>query len=70
MIPKIKVKKMEQAKYPTRSRGIIVKYSKGGYVTFPIVIAFQRSWMDTVRLPSRLFSLSWIKKGLHHLRAW
>ena len=24
MIPKIKVKKMEQAKYPTRSRGIIV----------------------------------------------
>ena len=61
---------MEQAKYPTRSRGIIVKYSKGVYVTFPIVIAFQRSWMDTVRLPSRLFSLSWIKKGLPHLRAW
>ena len=70
MIPKIKVYKMEQAKYPTRSGGIIVKYSKGGYVTFPFVIAFQRSWMDTVRLPSLLSSLSWIKKGLHHLRAW
>ena len=36
-----------------------------GYVTFPFVIVFQRSGMDTVRLPSRLFSLCWIRKGLH-----
>ena len=36
-----------------------------GYVTFPFVIVFQRSWMDTVRLRSRLFSLCWIRKGLH-----
>ena len=26
--------------------------------------------MDTVRLPTLLFSLSWIRKGLHHLKAW
>ena len=50
MIPKIKVKKkkkMEQAKYPTRSRGIIVKYSKRGYVTVPFVLLLfsDRGWI-------------------------
>ena len=46
MIPKIKVKKMEQAKYPTRSRGIIVKYSKGVTSRFLLLLLFSvRGWI-------------------------
>ena len=54
---------MEQAKYPTRSRGIIVKYSKGGYVTFPFVIVFSgRGW---IRFDSKSFIFSLLdKEGL------
>ena len=61
MIPKIKLKKkIEQAKYPTRSRGIIVKYSKRGlrHVSFPLTL---------FRIKLQTLIQSWLKPVTSHL---